>query len=150
MSQILQCIRQISHNAPFCNRNVHISVTKRCIVGYRTGALWDLCESSISTNNTHPHISPSQVSYRMYIASILEKNDVDITYAIFFYLCEDKCSSGIIMYNFHHLPSHDLSRSSAFQHHPIHQLSYIFVITLYFYNINVVDTNLWIAHIETA
>ena len=30
----------ISHNAPFCNRNVHISVTKWCIVGYLSDALW--------------------------------------------------------------------------------------------------------------
>ena len=41
-SQIPQCIRQISHNAPFCNRNVHISVSSWCIVGYGTGALWEL------------------------------------------------------------------------------------------------------------
>ena len=41
ISQIPQCIRQISKNAPFCNRNVHvhISVTKCCIVGYGTDAL---------------------------------------------------------------------------------------------------------------
>ena len=38
-SQIPQCIRQISHKAPFSNRNVHISVTKWCIVGYGTDAL---------------------------------------------------------------------------------------------------------------
>ena len=38
---------KISHNAPICNRNVHISLTKRCIVGYVTGALWDLCDRSI-------------------------------------------------------------------------------------------------------
>ena len=42
-----QCTRQISHNAAFCNRNVHISVTKWCIVGYGTGALWDLCNRSV-------------------------------------------------------------------------------------------------------
>ena len=103
ISQIPQCISQISHNAPFCNRNVHtgahfcykmvncgiwdwcivgfvqqvycmiapmpvkwpvkyptmhhfvtemctqvhISVTKWWIVGYETGALWDLCDRSI-------------------------------------------------------------------------------------------------------
>ena len=34
ISQIPQCIRQISHNAPFCNRNVYISVTEWRIVGY--------------------------------------------------------------------------------------------------------------------
>ena len=49
ISQIPQCIRQISFNAPFCNRNVHhfvtemctnvhISVTKWCIVG-----IWNWC-----------------------------------------------------------------------------------------------------------
>ena len=37
----------ISHNTPFCNRSVYISVTKWCIVGYGTGALWDLCNRSI-------------------------------------------------------------------------------------------------------
>ena len=42
ISQIPQCASPISHNASFCNRNVHISVTKWCIVGYRTGAPWDL------------------------------------------------------------------------------------------------------------
>ena len=45
--QIPQCIRRIYHNASFCNRNVHISVTKWCIVGNGTGALWDLCNGSI-------------------------------------------------------------------------------------------------------
>ena len=35
-------IYYISHNAPFWNRNVHISVTKWCIVGYGTVALWGL------------------------------------------------------------------------------------------------------------
>ena len=48
ISQILQCIRQISHNAVFCNRNVHISVTKYCIVEYLTGALWELFNRSIN------------------------------------------------------------------------------------------------------
>ena len=32
--QIPQCTSPISHNAPFCNKNVHIFVTKWCIVGY--------------------------------------------------------------------------------------------------------------------
>ena len=35
------------HNAPFCNRNVHISVTKWCIVGYLCNALWNLWDGSI-------------------------------------------------------------------------------------------------------
>ena len=47
ISQILQCMRQISHNPSFCHRyvhrHVHISVTKWCIVGYGSGALWDGC-----------------------------------------------------------------------------------------------------------
>ena len=50
-SQILQCICPISHNAPFCNRNVHTSVTKWCIVGYFCNALWDLWDGSIVTYN---------------------------------------------------------------------------------------------------
>ena len=37
----------VSHNASLCNRNVHISVTKWCIVGYGTGAWWDLWDWSI-------------------------------------------------------------------------------------------------------
>ena len=62
-SQIPQCIRLLSHNAPLCNRNVHIcahfcynvvhcgivvwcivgfvTVTMWWIMGYGTGALWD-------------------------------------------------------------------------------------------------------------
>ena len=48
ISQTPQCIIQISHNAPFYSKNVHISVTKRCIVEYGTGALWDLCYKSIA------------------------------------------------------------------------------------------------------
>ena len=46
-----------SHNAPdtyltmhlFVAKCVHISVTKWCIVGYGTGASWDLCSRSIKT-----------------------------------------------------------------------------------------------------
>ena len=44
-------IRQIYHNASFCNRNVHNSVTKWCIVGFDTGALWDLCNKSIAIHS---------------------------------------------------------------------------------------------------
>ena len=46
ISQILQCIRQIPHDAPFCNRNEQICtflLEKWC----RTGALWDLCHRSM-------------------------------------------------------------------------------------------------------
>ena len=44
--QIPQCIWMISHNESFCNRNVHISVTKWCIVGYGTGVWWGLWDWS--------------------------------------------------------------------------------------------------------
>ena len=47
ISQIPECICAISHNATFCNRNVHISVTKWCIMGYLCDALWDLWDGSI-------------------------------------------------------------------------------------------------------
>ena len=47
ISQISQCIQQISLNAPFCNRDVLISVKKWCIMGDGTGALWDLCNSLV-------------------------------------------------------------------------------------------------------
>ena len=52
ISQIPQCIRLISHNAPYFSRNVHMcthfchkmvyrGIWDWCIVGYRTSALWD-------------------------------------------------------------------------------------------------------------
>ena len=50
ISQTPQCMRQISHNAPFVMEMctyVLISVTKWCIVGYGTGALWDLYRKPI-------------------------------------------------------------------------------------------------------
>ena len=54
--QISQCIWQICYGAPFCNRNmhtyIHIPLTKWCIVGYGTGALPDLCSSSLVTLRT--------------------------------------------------------------------------------------------------
>ena len=40
-----QCIRQISHNVPFCNRNLHTCAHFCCKMvhwGYGTGALWNL------------------------------------------------------------------------------------------------------------
>ena len=37
ISRIPKCSSPISHNTPLLNRNVHISVTKWCIVGYGTG-----------------------------------------------------------------------------------------------------------------
>ena len=50
ISQITQCIRRISHNAPFCNRNVH-AYAHFCykMVHYGTGALWDLWIISIGS-----------------------------------------------------------------------------------------------------
>ena len=51
VSQIPQCTSPILHNAPFCNRNVHISVTKWCIVGYLSNALWDLWDGSIASRD---------------------------------------------------------------------------------------------------
>ena len=70
ISQTAQCLRQISHNAPFCSRNVqkHISVTKWYIMGYETGALWDLYNGSIPIlERRHPH----NVDYLRYIDSCL-------------------------------------------------------------------------------
>ena len=48
LSQILQCIKQISHNAPFGNINGALWDTERVNCG--TGALWDLCQRSIIPN----------------------------------------------------------------------------------------------------
>ena len=48
ISLIPQCIGHISNNAPICYRNVHISVTKLCVVGYGTGALRNLCTENVS------------------------------------------------------------------------------------------------------
>ena len=45
ISQIPQCIGQISHKTPFMLQKC--ALTKRRIVGYGTGALWDLCNRSI-------------------------------------------------------------------------------------------------------
>ena len=36
--------------------HVHISVTKYCIVGYDTGALWDLWDRSIRQRYLLPHV----------------------------------------------------------------------------------------------
>ena len=52
ISQFQLCIRQISYNAPFYNRNVHISVTKWYIVGYLFNALWDLWDGSIVSDKS--------------------------------------------------------------------------------------------------
>ena len=46
IAQIPLCTSHISHNASFCNRNVHISVTKWCIVWYLSNASCDLWDGS--------------------------------------------------------------------------------------------------------
>ena len=46
--QIPQCNCPIFHKTPLWNRNVYISVSKWCIVGYGTGALWDFLSWYIS------------------------------------------------------------------------------------------------------
>ena len=50
--EIPQCSCPISNNVPFCDRNVHISVTKWDIVGYLCNALWDLWDWSTKSNTT--------------------------------------------------------------------------------------------------
>ena len=55
VAQIPQCTRSISHNAPFCNRNVHISVTRWCSVGYSSNALWDSWDGPIECAITRPY-----------------------------------------------------------------------------------------------
>ena len=53
LAQIPWCTSLVSHNAPFCNRNVHLSVTKWCIIGYLSSALWDLWDGSIGWQKCH-------------------------------------------------------------------------------------------------
>ena len=51
ISQIKQCIRHMSHDAPFCNRNVHTCAHfcyKMVQYGILSNALWDLGEGSIA------------------------------------------------------------------------------------------------------
>ena len=56
-SQIPQCTSPISHNAPFCNRNVHMcahfcyKMMHYGIMGYLSNALWDLRDGSIHFSN---------------------------------------------------------------------------------------------------
>ena len=54
--QIPQCIKYptMHHVVTEMCTHVHISVTKKCIVGYRTGALWDLWCGSATVLSTHP------------------------------------------------------------------------------------------------
>ena len=68
ISQIPQCIRLISHNAPFCNRNVHTcahccnrivhcGIWNWCIVGSVREVYWHIYSSSgfmVSMHNLYP------------------------------------------------------------------------------------------------
>ena len=73
LSQILQCIREITYNAWFCNKMVHISVIKWCIVGYGTGALWGLCNRSIDYLNILFLVSKSKM---VDIKKIMDREDL--------------------------------------------------------------------------
>ena len=55
ISHIPLCTSPISNNAPFCNRNVHISGTKWCIVGYLLDVLWDLWNGSLGCVSCGKH-----------------------------------------------------------------------------------------------
>ena len=46
-----------------CTR-VHISVTKWCIVGYWTNALWDLCDKSIEVRVPNPSMHSSDITQK--------------------------------------------------------------------------------------
>ena len=52
VTQIPQCTGPTSINAPFCDRNVcTFLITKCCIVGYLSNALWDLWDESIGSSS---------------------------------------------------------------------------------------------------
>ena len=65
VAQIPQCTSPMSHNATFCNRNVHISVTKWCTVGCLSNALWGLRYGSIKPQQKQK--CPKLVSLSGYI-----------------------------------------------------------------------------------
>ena len=50
VAQSPQCTSLITQNVPFYCRNVHISVTKRCFLGYLSNALLNLWDEWCSTN----------------------------------------------------------------------------------------------------
>ena len=62
VAQIPQCTSLIYHNALFCNRNVHIFVTKWCIVGYLPNALWNLWDGFVRWPND-PHRCDREFSF---------------------------------------------------------------------------------------
>ena len=53
IAQIPQCTNPTSHNAPFYNRNVHVSVTKWWNVGYSPNVLWDLWDGDRQARVQH-------------------------------------------------------------------------------------------------
>ena len=59
-AQIPQCTSPISHNVPFFNRNVYISVKKWCIVRYSTNTLWDLWFGFIQVGLFWVHWAPKR------------------------------------------------------------------------------------------
>ena len=69
-SQSPQCTSLIFHNAPYCNRNMHISVAKWCVVGYLSNALWaDLWDWSITvTYLSNCHKRHGQPRHRYHIS----------------------------------------------------------------------------------
>ena len=79
ISQIPQCIRQVSHNAPFITEMctcVHISVTKWCIVGYGTGALWDLWNGFITYSHAQDNVVALKPLSINRLASAKRRNSV--------------------------------------------------------------------------
>ena len=105
VAQIPQCTSPMSHNATFCNRNVHISVTKWCTVGCLSNALWGLRYGSIKPQQKQK--CPKLVSlsgyiyiYKIYIYMyiyrimyVLEWRTVFITRGLFFGVYFPSCTT---------------------------------------------------------
>ena len=53
--QVPKCTNVLSHNAPFCNTHVIISVTKWFILRYCAGALWDFWNGT-TTHTPYNHV----------------------------------------------------------------------------------------------
>ena len=82
ISQIPQCIKQISHNAPFCNRNVHTrahfcykmvhyGIRHRCIMGFGLLCYYNLLSVSEVILRDMGKISPPKVNW--YLSKIRTK-----------------------------------------------------------------------------
>ena len=82
VAQISQCTSSVSHNAPFCYRNVHMcahfcdkmahcGIFVWCIVEIVRWHGWNMDHTSNSQNT--PHISPSLVSYSAFVVSVWKK-----------------------------------------------------------------------------